>query len=380
MTTWLLVSATSDEARRLAEAGPRRDFLALAARLGATILYRGAGARGGWRGRLMGPHLRQAWHAAGLASSQDRVFADGEHVGIPLLFALAARRRSSPVVMLGHMPGRLWKRALLWLGTRVGPPGVLLVHSRYQLESVRPWLGSGWSIEFVPYQVDTEFWRATRAPLERPLVLAVGSEQRDYATLVEAARDLDADVLIAAGSHWARETASASGSLPPNVRVVTQTLSFRDLRERYADASVVVVPLHDAPNQAGVTTMLEAMSTERPVIVTANRGQTDVTHGPTVRASVAPDVRPTVDRGPRRLRGSASATWTGLYVGVGDVAGLRTALDLVLSDSNLRARLGSAGRDSALADFSFEAYIDALADHVIGVGAERATVEADVAP
>ncbi len=377
---WLCVSANAEEAQQLEGAGPRRDFSHLATRLGATVLYREGVPPRGWRGRLFGPHIRQAWSAAARIGTSDRVFADGEHVGIPLLLALALRARRPTVVMIGHMPGRSWKLPLLWLATRLGIAGNLLVHSRRQQRLVTGWLGRQWRVTFVPYQVDTDFWTATEAPAAaQPLVLAVGSEQRDYGTLVEAARGLPASVFIAAGSHWAREIAATDVALPPNVRIVTDTLSFRDLRERYRDASIVVVPLSDAANQAGVTTILEAMSMQRPVVVTASRGQGDVTVGPLVTSHPTLDEATTAERGPTASGRRGAENWTGLYVPPGDSHALHRALRMLLDDPPLRGRLALAGRASALEHFTFESYIEALAESVMDAGLTPLQAKPDAA-
>ena len=364
MTTWIAVSATAEEAATLAEAGPRRDFLALAERLGGTLLYRAAGGTRGRLARLVGPHVRQAWRTARSARTGDVVFADGEHIAIPLLFFLALFLQRPAIVTIGHMPGRWWKLRLLWLGTRLGTRGVLLLHSRLQDAYCRGWLSPSWRAELVPYQVDTEFW--TDGPRHAdepsvPIIVAAGSEQRDYDTLIDAAAGLHAHVLIAAGSLWAREIASTGRRVPDNVEVHTDALPFRALLERYRDASVVVVPLlPGTANQAGVTTMLEAMSVERPVIVSATPGQSDVISGPLVRADGTRDDTATAHRGPGFGRRDASATPTGLYVPPGDPAALRAALMLLLEDVELRRRLGTAARASVLHDFTFEGFVSAI--------------------
>ena len=362
--TWLCVSATREEAAALVAAGPRRDFVELAERLDASVIYREGRTRRGWRGRLLGPHLRQAWGAAERVGPGQRVFADGEHVGLPLLLALAIRgRRPQSVVMIGHMPSRWWKRALFALATRLGIPGTLLVHSRRQERLVARWLGPSWKLEFLPYQVDTDYWTGQSNHSDRaPSVLAVGSEQRDYGTLIEAARGLPASVLIAAGSHWARELAGARVDLPGNVTFLTETLPFGELRERYREATIVAVTLNESDNQAGVTTLLEAMSIGTTVVVTATRGQREVVTGPLV-ASHGLDERATAERGPRAKQDHHEiAQWSGLYVDVGDVDGLRAALTMLLSDSALRSGLSVSARQQAESMFSFEAYVDALAD------------------
>jgi glycosyltransferase involved in cell wall biosynthesis len=375
--TWICVSATREEAAALVGAGPRRDFVELAERLDASVIYREGRARRGWRGRLLGPHLRQAWNAAERVAVDDRIFADGEHVGLPLLIALAVRRRHPlSVVMIGHMPSRWWKRALFALTTRLGIPGTLLVHSRRQERLIARWLGPSWRLQFLPYQVDTEYWidsgdRARSAAS----ILAVGSEQRDYETLVEAVRGLPASLLIAAGSYWAREVATNRIDLPSNVTFLTETLPFRELRERYQDATIVAVTLKRSDNQAGVTTLLEAMSARRAVVVTATLGQTDVVTGPLVTPGDL-DVRATAERGPRSNRErQGPEQWSGLYVREADVDGLRAAFTMLLNDMALRSRLSAEARKHAETEFSFEAYVDALADSLGGKTSAAAVLQ-----
>ena len=267
----------------------------LAARTGGRLLYRAhTRTRRGLRGRLLGPHVAQAWRAAAAVEPGDTLFADGEHIGLPLLAALRLRRRRpARLVMLGHLPGRRWKLALFRALTRGGAPGIVVVHSVEQARLLRSALGRGWRVQLLPYQVDTAFWRtdaAAHAPAagaaagaEPPRILAAGSEHRDYETLVRAVDGLPAHVVIAAGSHWARTVAQAA-ALPANVEYYDRPLPFAELREQYARATAVVVPLHPVTNQSGVTTMLEAMSMARPLVVTASPGQREVVRGPLVDA------------------------------------------------------------------------------------------------
>ena len=363
MSTLLLVSVTEEQAQELVERGPRRDFVELARACDGMLLYQHAPRRRrGLLGRLLGPHIRQAWRAAGRLSAEDVVFADSEHVGIPLLAFLALRRkRPTRVVMLGHLPGRPWKRALLRLVSRLRGPGTLLVHSVRQAELVRPALGRRWELQTIPYQVDTDYWQgAPQPPMTDgpPLLVAVGSEHRDYETLVRAVEGLPVRVCIAAGSHWARSTASAS-ALPSNVEYLEQPLPFRELRPLYERAAAVVVPLVDVPNQAGITTLLEAMSMGRPVIVSASAGQLECVRGPLVRADGTLDDDATDDRGPHHFGTEETAT-TGLYVPVGDVAAMRAAITRIVEDEPLRRELGAAARESAVRSFGIDAFTDRL--------------------
>lgn len=358
----IMVSASEAETARLLAGGPRRDFVELAAATGGQIIYRDAGARRkGVLGKLWGPHLRQAWRVARQARKGDAIFADGEHNGLPMLLFLALlRRRPSRVVMLGHLLSRRWKLPLLWLATHTGTRGMLILHSLEQRQIVSPWVGGRWQVRLVPYQVDTAFWTAPGAlPGAAMFIVAAGSENRDYETLVEAARDLPVRVVIAAGSHWARDLAGA-GPLPANVEHLAQPLPFDGLRELYRGARLVAVPVHDVPNQSGVTTILEAMSCGRPVVVTASRGQRECVEGPLVRADGSLDAAATAARGPAAFGCPPGGSATGLYVPPGDAAALRAAIEHLLGDAEAADAMGLAGREAALASFTIESFVAAL--------------------
>lgn len=373
MRVLVCFSMSEDEALRLAEHGPRRDIMLLAGRLGATLLYRKGGARGGgrWLKRLWGPHMGHAWIASDRAKDHDVVFADGEHVGLPLLLFLRLRRRRSRVVILGHLIDRPWKRAMLWLGTRLVGHGALVLHSVVQADIARRVVSRSWTIEVLPYQVDTQFWTTATEPAHQGVatVIAVGSEHRDYETLAAAVRGLDVRVRIAAGSHWARSQAKAD-DLPLNVRYEAQTLPFAELRSFYETADIVVVPLHPVGNQSGVTTILEAMSMSRPVIVTATPGQREIVTGPLIRATEpAPVV--TADRGPQSLGLARDPEPTGWYVEPHDVPALRAAICGLAANPALRTRLGAAGRASVERNFRTEQFAERFARVISTIGAEQ---------
>ena len=371
MSALLAVSATAAEAARLLATGPRRDFVELARATGGEVVYRATSRQRGLRGKLAGPHLRQAWRLARRARDGDVVFADGEHVGIPLAAFLALRgRRPARFVMLGHLVAKPWKLALLATATRLGVGGTLVVHSVVQAERAKRWLGRGWRIELVPYQVDAQYWQGRARGSGRPLIVAAGSENRDYDTLVAAARGLDADLLIAAGSHWARATAAVSAAAA-DVTFLTEPLDFAALRRLYGRAALVVVPVRDVANQSGITTLLEAMSMGVPVIVSASEGQRECVAGPLVRSDGTLDFEATRARGPQLLGGVRPAGATGLYVAPGDAAGLRAAIGHVLEDRDAAAVRARNARLSVEQFFTLEGYVARLAGLLGDASAER---------
>ena len=117
------------------------------------------------------------------------------------------------------------------------------------------------SIHFVPWAVDTDFWKPTQSgtqSTERPLILSAGFNDRDYTTLLSSVSGLNVRVEIA--------TTPGFASRAPNVQV--HALSPHDLRRAYGKASLVVVPLAYNHTASGVTTMLEAMAMSKPVVAT----------------------------------------------------------------------------------------------------------------
>ena len=373
MTVLLCVSASAEEAQRLQLEGPRRDFVELAKAIGAETIFRSGTPGQGLLGRVAGPHVRQAWQAAAQARNGDAIFADGEHNGLPLALFLSLRRRRVRLTMLGHFIDKRWKRLLFRLLSRTTQPATVIVHSLVQREVLRRCLGGRWQIVLTAYQVDTDYWRTEATPPADalPLVLAVGSENRDYETLVEAVRDLPVRVLIAAGSHWARNVAHAR-ALPPNVDYTKVPLSFSELRAAYEASALVAVPLHEVSNQSGVTTILEALSMARPVVTTATTGQRECVEGELILKSGSPAMS-TSDRGPACVGGTPSIGATGWYTPVGDAAALREAIKRAIEHPDEAADMGRRGRAAAAANFGLERYVASLAETILA-GSEQAAV------
>src|SRR5208337_3009005 len=120
----------------------------------------------------------------------------------------------------------------------------------------------------------------------RPVVVAVGREQRDYATLARATQDLDVDVWV---DDWSATARKQPGMLP---REIPANMSFRHSKPRelvqlYRDGDVVVVPMF--PNKyAGITSLIEGLACERPVVASRTRGLVDYLSPPDGISPVEP--------------------------------------------------------------------------------------------
>lgn len=327
----LVVSAWADSALRedvAAGRRPRAEFLELERHHGVQLLdWSQLGMRRQRSGMLSVRHT-----VAVMPRLRDHgvVFSDGEHVGIPLALAMALGP-AHPHVVIGHRLTSPKKRfffrvlkAHRWM-TRI------IVHSRNQLEAANQQLGIPRErLEFIPYSADTEFWQPLGLP-EECLIVSAGLEHRDYAVLDRACAGLGQKLFIAAGSL---HSPGAVCTLPPSTsQAVVRQLNHVSLRELYAKAAVVVVPLLANDFQAGVTTILEAMAMGKPVIVSATEGQGDIV----------------VD------------SETGVLVPPGDEDALHSELARLLADPAERLRLGSNARRAVQERYSLDRYVEALA-------------------
>lgn len=328
------------------EAGerPLADYVAIAKATGASIIDRrdlhdDASRTTAVLRRLAGDDVALAHHLFVRRSEFDVVVTDGEQVGLPLaaLLRFTPNRRVRHVMITHRISPR--KKALLvrLLGLARAVDEVL-TYSESQREVARRLFTRPTNrVRRIDFMVDTEFFRHddARCPALRPLICTAGREFRDYPTLIDAVRDMEADVVIASASPWSKRADRAEcADLPANVQVTS--LSQRELRDLFDGADLVVVPLVPNDFQAGVTTILEAMAMGLPVVCTATDGQTDV---------VVDGVH-------------------GRYVPAGDVAALREVIAGVLDDRPERVAMGRRGRELVVDRADVRTYADVVADLV----------------
>lgn len=299
---------------------PRPDYRVMANAFDAEVVdYTVAREESGRLARLAGDNVSLALACWRRRKRRQAVFTDSENVG--MIYALLTRfSRTRPRhVMIGHRlspPKKVWFHRLFGLRRAVD---AVVVYASPQRDVAVHRLGyRPDQIVLTPFMVDSRFWRPDGlevAPPARPVISSAGQELRDYPTLAEAVRGLDARVVIAAASPWSKRSDTSAGvDLPDNVEVTK--LDHFALRQLYADSTVVVVPLQETDFQAGITTILEAMSMGLPVICTRTVGQID-----------------TIVEGR-----------TGRYVRPGDAAALRATITELLGDQEQARRLGEVAR------------------------------------
>lgn len=350
MRTLLLINATLDRSleREIAAGGyPRKDFLELQRVLKADVVDVGALDERMWTRltrRLVGTGLTQALLAWTLCPRYDAIFVDRETTGFALAAFFKLVRHRPRLTMIGHLLSPFKKQALcrsLRLHRQID---CVIVHSSLQQRLAEHTLGlRPKQVALVPYQTDERFWTRCDIPVKNQICSA-GLEYRDYRTMIEAVTGLGVDVVIAAASHWSKhQGVSAAQDVPSNVHVAS--LDYAALRQLYAESLFVVVPLQDVENQAGITTILEAMAMGKAVIVSHTQGQTDVVRDRRRRDRAAPQ-RSTQSDWARALgvTGSTAEGHTGIYVAPGDARELRRAIEFLLAHPEQARLMGENGR------------------------------------
>jgi glycosyltransferase involved in cell wall biosynthesis len=249
-------------------------------------------------------------------------------------FARAARRAARdadlvhahwlPAGVVAALTGRpfvvqLWgtdvalARHAPWAAARVLRRAHVVVCASRELAEAARRLGAR-DVRVIPNGIDVP--AEPGEPDDPPHVLYAGrlSAEKGVRELVAAARGLP---LVVAGDGPLRtEVPGALGMVPHD-----------ELLRLYGRAAVVVCP---SRREGFGVACLEAMAAGRPVVASAVGG----------------------------LRDLVVDGETGLLVPPGDVAALRAALERLLGDAGLRARLGRAARERVLAEFTWKRYAE----------------------
>ncbi|WP_217994530.1 glycosyltransferase family 4 protein [Mobilicoccus pelagius] len=185
-------------------------------------------------------------------------------------------------------------------------------------------------IHFVTLGIDDEHFAPAEQPPIRQRVFSVGDDRmRDYSTLVGALHRV----------HEQRPglTAEVATTLPVELPQKWAHIHRRRMDQEvkgcYQRAEVVALALRPTRQGSGLTVILEAMASGRPVVVTDNPGLSDyVEHGV-----------------------------TGLLVPAKDPGAMADAIDALLADPGRAAAMGREGRRRVEGHFTTAHMADDLA-------------------
>jgi len=197
----------------------------------------------------------------------------------------------------------------------------IVVHSTAEIDSYSQWLAIPRErFTFVPLSIakaDPSYIEDTN----EPFVVAMGSANRDYATLISAVAELGYKTIIIAPPH-----ALPAGTMPASVEI-RNGLSLAACHELCQRARVNVVPILDAGAASGQVTMLEAMMFAKAVVVTDCSGTRDyISHGE-----------------------------NGMLVPPQNAAAMREAIETLWNDHAQRQAIGQRARAYVLANATFPA-------------------------
>lgn len=368
MKTLLLIPSyvkTDLDQKVAADAHPTMDYQALAATLGASagdrveLLDHGAVERDTspvvrLTRRLAGKNIALAVMGFLRRRENDAIFTNAENLALPLALLLKAVDERPRHVTIAHRLSAKKKRPLYrWLKLH-RQMDTIFVYSSAQRDLARTELGiPDEALRLIPFHADHRFFRPlTKVSVVPDQICSAGLEWRDYPTLVDAVEhQTDVQVKLAAASPWSKHSNELETRLlPPNVDA--RPYNYQELRDLYASSSFVVVPLYENDFQAGITTILEAMSMGKAVVTTGTVGQVDAV----------------VDG------------QNGLYVDPGSVNGWRRAIDRLRNDHLLRARLGRAARrwveENASLDRWVQEMVAALRNETLPAVGTRAVASA----
>ena len=267
--------------------------------------------------RFLPLEVAQVIEAFLIRKRYDAVLSWGEKLGFP--FALLCKLtggNSVPHVALCSWPGKGFKAFMLRLVH--SHIDCLILWSTVQRAIVVDKIKvPPKKIAFINYYVDQKFFRPMGR--ESDMICSVGSEMRDFPTLLDALKDVDIRCHIAAGAIYDQQTTWVKAieritDLPPNVTVGKK--SQVELRDLYARSRFVVIPLLESDTDNGITCILEAMAMGKPVICSRIKGQVDV------------------------IRDGE----TGIFVPVGDSKALLEAILYLWNNPKETERMGRAGR------------------------------------
>lgn len=284
--------------------------------------------------RLFGVNVALAAAAMRHLDKYDVVLSGAERVGIPLAIMMRLGLKRNKHSMVCHLLTPNKKQIPFKLFGLAGSIDSFVCQNAFQAGFLQSNLsvsaGRVHYIRSVP--VDQRFYHPIKGAKDEGVV-AVGRELRDYATLVEATRGLDIPVHIVASSPWSVRQNQFGKADPEQNVTVTSGHSYIELREIYAGARFVALPLFDVDSPAGITALVESMSMGKATIVSASRGIVDF-----------------VDH-----------METGILVKPGDPEELRKAILYLQNDPAEAARIGNNARKVAESEVNIDCYTERVA-------------------
>ncbi len=272
-------------------------------------------------------------------SDYDLLFSSVDSAGLPLIALNRWLKFNVPIVyasigLLERMD-TLSPRGRAWYRRALSNTDCVIAYGWEESERLRAWLSespNGPPVHFVPYGVDPRLNELELGDVKAPVdVVSVGGDpQRDFPLLLDIARRHPNWSFSVVASDLHRSTLADP---PVNVTVRFNT-TLRDTLSLIAQARVVALPVLENTYSGATTTLLQAMSLAKPVVVS---------------------------------RTGAIRQGYGLMHGVNallpepsDMAAFESSIQALLGDSDLCIRLGRQASDHVRSSLSWTTFGDTL--------------------
>lgn len=121
-------------------------------------------------------------------------------------------------------------------------------------------------VKFIPFGVDTEYFRPPRTK-EDNYLLSIGKDrERDFDLLINLANLIPEKILLITTLARMREIKKKWTVLPPNVSIILD-VPFSKIRTFIARAKFIVLPVKENSYSGATTTLLQAMAMGKAVVV-----------------------------------------------------------------------------------------------------------------
>jgi glycosyltransferase involved in cell wall biosynthesis len=178
-------------------------------------------------------------------------------------------------------------------------------------------------VSLLPFGVDLDFWNIAKCKTDG--IFSVGSDlNRDYDTLLNAKFNEKLQILT-------RKKITVPDSKKSKVKVLSGSLHGSEITDKmlrglYQESKIIIVPLFDVWQPTGYSVTLQAMACGKPVILSDIRGLWD--------------------------RDVFQSGKNCILVPPGNIKAMGDAINLLMSDSNLREGMSIEARKTAKLHFS----------------------------
>jgi glycosyltransferase involved in cell wall biosynthesis len=283
----------------------------------------------------LGNHLDQQLRVFWAASKYDLVYSacQDNTLFLSLLRGIGIFRK--PIVAIIHHPMPKGRRNSIYVK---GHDKLVCLSASVLRELKTEFKEGEEKISLLYWGVDLPFYKKetnSSAPeMQDSFIISAGKSSRDHDTLVKAFFQIDYPLKIYCSGQSAPSIVNLPSNISAEYRYPTfNAISYREMIKAYKKAYAVAIPLIETNSLAGLTSLLDAMAMQRPVIMTRNQ-QIDV---------------------------DIEKEGIGIWIDPGDVAGWRKAVNYLLAHPEDAKGMGARGYELCQSKYNLEIFSSALA-------------------